>query len=143
MKLLIDTCVLPRCRLEEARIYKNRFGSDIGFEFLPMFDLADFQKDLDENLSLFSEGKLIFHEPVWGVEHSAPKGSRAYENGMYHILLTKKYAEILHPSDMVYHLNNCYVPADRKDEMLRISLETWRKCGLCSRESGFLWKIPD
>ena len=29
------------------------------------------------------------------VEHSAPKGSRAYEESMYHIMLTKKYAESL------------------------------------------------
>ena len=42
---------------------------------------------------------------------------------MYHILLTKKYAEILHPSEMVYHLNNCPVTDDKKDEMLKTSLE--------------------
>ena len=123
MELLIDTCVLPRCRLEEAQIYKDRFGSDVGFELLPMFDLAAFERNLEKNLPLFTGECLFFHEPVWGVEHSAPKGSRAYEKGMYHILLTKKYAEILHPTDMVYHLNNCRVPYDKKEEMLRVSLE--------------------
>lgn len=123
MDLLIDTCVLPRSKLETAQIYRERFGLKIGFEFLPMFDLMTFEANLKKNLDLFSEGTLFFHEPVWGVEHTAPKGSMEYKKSMYHILMTKKYAEILHPTDMVYHLNNCRVIAERKDEMLRTSLE--------------------
>ena len=123
MNLLIDTCVLPRAKLETVQIYKERFGSKIGFEFLPMFDLLTFEANLKKNLDLFSEGTLFFHEPVWGVEHTAPKGSIEYKKSMYHILMTKKYAEILHPTDMVYHLNNCRVIAERKDEVLRTSLE--------------------
>lgn len=124
MNLLIDTCVLPRSKLETAQIYRDRFGLKIGFEFLPMFDLLIFEANLKKNLDIFSEGTLFFHEPVWGVEHTAPKGSMEYKKSMYHILMTKKYAEILHPSDMVYHLNNCRVRAEIKDEMLRTSLES-------------------
>ena len=123
MIILADTCVLPRCHLEEAEIYRKKFGSGFGFELLPMFDLPEFEENLKANLSLFEGCPLFFHEPVWGVEHTAPKGSKAYENSMYHILLTKKYAEILHPSAMVYHLNNCSIPKGRKDQMLRTSLE--------------------
>ena len=123
MNLLIDTCVLPRCRLEEAKLYRDRYGLQIGFELLPMFDLMAFEADLENNLDLFSEGTLFFHEPVWGVEHTGPKGSIEYKESMYHILKTKKFAEILHPSDMVYHLNNDPVLPGKKDEMLRTSLE--------------------
>ena len=123
MNLLIDTCVLPRCRLEEAKLYRDRYGLQIGFELLPMFDLMAFEADLENNLELFSEGTLFFHEPVWGVEHTGPKGSIEYKESMYHILKTKKFAEILHPSDMVYHLNNDPVFPGKKDEMLRTSLE--------------------
>lgn len=123
MDLLIDTCVFPRCRLEEADTLRKRFGKRLGFELLPMFDLPDFEENLKKNLTLFCGCPLYFHEPVWGVEHSAPKGSDAYEKSMYHIRLTQKYADILHPSHMVYHLNNCIVPASEKDEMLKTSLE--------------------
>lgn len=123
MKIFIDTCVLPRAKLETATIYMEKYGKDLGFELLPMFDLKDFEDNLKENISLFEETSTVFHEPVWGVEHSAPKGSDAYEEGMYHINLTKKYADILKPKDMVYHLNNCVVPQDMKEQMLKTSLE--------------------
>ena len=123
MNVYIDTCVLPRSQLQTAGIYREMFGPALGFELLMMFDLAGFEENLRQNLDLFSGGPLLFHEPVWGVEHSAPKGSPAWEEGMYHLRLTKKYAEILHPSAMVYHLNNCAVEPSRKDRMLRTALE--------------------
>lgn len=87
-----------------------------------MFDLPDFENNLEKNRDLFAEGPLLFHEPVWGVEHSAPKGSRAYEESMYHIRLTRKWAEILHPEEMVYHLSNGPVIPAERDRMLKTSL---------------------
>jgi len=123
MDLYIDTCVLPRSQLQTGRIYRERYGPSLGFELLMMFDLPSFEANLEENLELFSAGPLVFHEPVWGVEHSAPKGSKAWEDGMYHLRLTKKFAEILHPPAMVVHMNNCQVRPENKEEMIRTSLE--------------------
>ena len=123
MKLYIDTCVMPRCRLEEAVIYRQNCGADLGFELLPMFDLPEFEENLCRNLSVFAEGPLIFHEPVWGVEHTARRGSPAWEESMHHLKLTRRYAEILHPTHLIYHFNNCAVSAARKQEMLDTSLE--------------------
>ena len=123
MQIYIDTCVLPRSHMECAGYYRDCFGPEIGFELLPMFDLPDFEANLRQNLSLFEKGPLIFHEPVWGVEHSTRKGSPAYEASMYHVRLTQKYAEILQPTDMVYHLNNCRVLPSQKDRMLSVTLE--------------------
>lgn len=122
MALYIDTCVLPRSQLQTGRIYRDRFGDGLGFELLMMFDLPDFEENLRQNLSLFESGPLMFHEPVWGVEHAAPKGSPAWEEGMYHLRLTKKYAEILKPAKMVYHLSNGAVDPSQKDRMLKTSL---------------------
>ena len=122
MNLFIDTCVLPRSQLEKGKFYRDRFGSCLGFELLPMFDLPDFADNLDRNLDLFAGGPLLFHEPVWGVEHAAPKGSAAYEESMFHLRLTKKYADILHPAGMVVHLNNGPVPAGAADAMLQTAL---------------------
>ena len=53
MKIFIDTCVLPRAKLETAKIYREKYGKDLGFELLPMFDLKDFEDNLKENISLF------------------------------------------------------------------------------------------
>lgn len=88
-----------------------------------MFDLSDFEDNLKQNLDLFAGGPLLFHEPVWGVDHSAPKGSTVWEEGMYHIRLTAKYAQILHPSMMVCHLNNGTVSPANRECMLRTALE--------------------
>ena len=124
LPVYIDTCVLPRSRLETAELYRKRFGPELGFELLMMFDLPDWEEDLKRNLPFFSRGPLIFHEPVWGVEHTAPRGSAVWEQGMYHIRLTEKYARILRPSDMVYHLNNCVIPDGKRDVLLNTSLES-------------------
>ena len=123
MSIYIDTCVLPRSRLETGKIYRERFGKGLGFELLMMFDLPDFEENLRQNLDLFAGGPLIFHEPVWGVEHSAPRGSAEWEAGMYHLRLTKKYAEILHPALMVCHLNNCPIRPGEEERMLKTALD--------------------
>ena len=123
MNIYIDSCVLPRSRLEAGRIYRERYGPSLGFELLMMFDLPDFEENLKQNLELFAEGPLTFHEPVWGVEHAAPRGSVQWEEGMYHLRLTQKYAAVLHPPTMVVHLSNGPVPSDMRDSMLRSALE--------------------
>lgn len=123
MGIYIDTCVLPRSRLEAGQFYRDHFGTALGFELLMMFDLPDFEKNLKQNLELFADSPLLFHEPVWGVDHSAPRGSAAWETGMYHLRLTQKYAGILHPSAMVFHLSNGKVPPGSAGNMLRHALE--------------------
>lgn len=123
MRVFIDTCVLPRSKLETGRIYREKYGVSLGFELLMMFDLPDFEDSLKRNLNLFVEGPLIFHEPVWGVEHAAPRGSVLWEDGMYHLRLTQKYAAILRPPVMVCHLSNGPVLPGAKDGMIRNALE--------------------
>ncbi|MBQ3653911.1 MAG: TIM barrel protein [Synergistaceae bacterium] len=122
-RIYIDTCVLPRCRIETARIYREAFGDMIGFELLPMFDLPEFEPNLEANIDFLREVPVSFHEPVFFVEHSSPKGSPEYEQSMHHLRMTKKFADILHPSHMVYHVNNCKVTPDAKASMLKTSLE--------------------
>ena len=122
-RIYIDTCVLPRCRIETAKIYREAFGDMIGFELLPMFDLPEFEPNLEANIDFLREVPVSFHEPVFFVEHSSPKGSPEYEQSMHHLRMTKKFADILHPSHMVYHVNNCKVTPDAKASMLKTSLE--------------------
>ena len=123
MNIYIDTCVLPRSRLETGRIYRERYGPALGFELLMMFDLPNFEDNLKQNLELFAEGPLIFHEPVWGVDHAAPRGSLLWKEGMYHLRLTQKYAKVLRPAAMVIHLSNGPVLPGMRDSMLRNALE--------------------
>ena len=115
--------MLPRAQLEAGRVYREAFGTSLGFELLLMFDLPEFEQSLEKNRDLFTEGPLHFHEPVWGVDHSAPKGSRAYEESMYHMRLTRKWAGILHPEAMVCHLSNGRVAPEEREIMLRTALD--------------------
>ena len=118
MKLFMDTCVLPRCHLEEAQLYRDQFGKRLGFELLPMFDLPEYEDNLRENLSLFSSGPLIFHEPVWGVEHTLEPGEPGWEESEYHLRKAEQYARLLAPTHMVVHLNNGPVaPAERESRL--------------------------
>lgn len=123
MKLYIDTCVLPRSSLETAAYYRTCCSPRIGFELLPMFDLPSFEENLRQNMGLLAEGPLIFHEPVWGVEHTAEDGTAAYEESMYHLRLTRKYADLLQPTHMVYHFSNCRIQERQKEHMLSTSLK--------------------
>ena len=129
MRLFIDTCVLPRCRLETAAVYRERFGPELGFELLPMFDIPEWEENLKQNLFLFRQGPLTFHEPVWGVEHTALPGTPGWLESMYHLQLTRKYADLLHPSSMVVHLNNCPVPDRAKGRLLKIALKRLKELG--------------
>ena len=88
MQIYIDTCVLPRCRLEEGWLYRERFGEQLGFELLLMFDIPDFEANLKQNRAMLEAGPLIFHEPVWGVEHTAARGSMAWEESQFHLQKT-------------------------------------------------------
>ena len=124
MQIYMDTCVLPRCRLEEGRLYRERLGEKLGFELLLMFDLPDFEANLERNRTLLEAGPLVFHEPVWGVEHTAERGSGAWQESRFHLQKTAEWAKRLHPACMVYHLNNCAVPPGGKDRMLRRTLES-------------------
>ena len=123
MNFYLNTCVFPRSHLEAGKIYRDRFGPSLGFELLMMFDLPDFEENLKQNLDLLAGGPVRFHEPVFGVEHSAPRGSAAWEEGMYHLRLTQKYARILHPSVMVFHLSNRIIPPGDPEPLLRTALE--------------------
>lgn len=138
MDLLIDTCVFRRCHMEEAEIYRSHFGSTFGFEILPMFDLPDFEENFRKNIRLFQDCPLFFHEPVWGVEHTAPAGSPAYQESMHHILLTRKFTDILKPSHMVYHLNNCSVSETEKERMLQTSLDNLEEMRSVFRDVSLL-----
>lgn len=122
MRIYINTCVLPRCHLETAKIYLDAFAGSVGIELLPMFDLPEFEGNLESNIDILRLLPVSFHEPVFCVEHSAPKGTPKYACTMHHMTLTQKYASILHPLHMVYHLNNCAVTPATKPEMLKNSL---------------------
>ncbi len=143
--LLIDTCVFGAVKMDRVPEYSRTYGDRVGFEVLAMFDLPEFEGRLREQLDVFARHRITFHGPVFEAEHSAPRGTPAYDRTMYHVRKTLDYARILRPGYMVMHLNNCVVTPERKDEMLRTALENYRElqdlfgplgCGIVVENTG-------
>ncbi|MBO5550613.1 MAG: TIM barrel protein [Lachnospiraceae bacterium] len=125
--IYVDTCVYGTGKMEKVPEYATTFGKRIGFEILAMFDLPDFEEKLKAQLPVFSQHKAAFHGPVFCVEHSAKRGTPAYEETMWHVRKTRDYARELHSRHFVMHLNNCEVAAGKKEEMLKNALENYQE----------------
>lgn len=121
----VNTCVYGARKFPLIRDYIDLFGEDIGFEILAMFDLPEFEPVLKEQLPILKKQRISFHGPVFCAEHSAKKGTDAYEETMYHVRKTREYAEILRSTHFTMHLNNCKVEPGKKEEMLRNALENY------------------
>ncbi len=123
----INTCVFGREQLYKAGEYSDMYRNQVGFEILSKFDLPEFETELQETLPVFEKHHIGFHGPVFCAEHSAPRGSAAYEETMMHIHKTLPYAKHLKSDYLVMHLNNCIVEPEKKDEMLRNALENYKE----------------
>ncbi len=126
-KVFMDTCLLGFGKMNQIPVYARRYGERLGFEVLAMFDLPHFEAELRQQAEALSRHEITFHGPVFGVEHSAPRGSKAWEESMYHIRKTEEFARLLGSRSLVMHLNNCRVAEGEKDRMLRCALESYRE----------------
>ena len=81
MNIYIDTCVLPRSQLETGRVYRERFGTSLGFELLMMFDLKDFEENLKQTFPCLRKGPFCStsRSGGWSIPRpgAAPPGRRA------------------------------------------------------------------
>ncbi|MBP3729309.1 MAG: TIM barrel protein [Lachnospiraceae bacterium] len=121
----INTCVFGTEKLDLVPHYIRRFGEGIGFEILPMFDLPVFEDAFRAVLDDFASRLVSFHGPVFEAEHSAPRGTPAYERTMWHVQKTFRYAGLLRSCHFTMHLNNETVRPGQKDEMLRNALTNY------------------
>lgn len=126
-RIYINTCVFGAEKMEKVPEYTKAYGSGIGFEILAMFDLPAFEEKLKAQLPVFSASSISFHGPVFQAEHSAKRGTKEYEETMWHVRKTFEYAKILHGRHFTMHLNNCEVIPGKKDEMLKNALENYRE----------------
>ena len=125
--IYVNTCVYGAEKMEKVRDYSQAFGNAIGFEILSMFDLPDFEEKLTSALPVLERHRISFHGPVFCAEHSAKRGTKAYEETMWHVNKTFEYAKRLHSSHFTMHLNNCEVLPEKKEEMLENALENYKE----------------
>ena len=125
--IFVNTCVYGAKKFPMVRDYIGDYGHRIGFEILSMFDLPEFEDRLKESLDCLEAQAISFHGPVFCAEHSAPKGSREYEETMWHIRKTLQYARPLRSRHLTMHLNNATVRPETRDAMLRNALENYKE----------------
>ncbi len=99
----------------------------LGVEVFPLFHSKSYEQELKNILPLLKGRPITFHGPYYGAEHSAKKGSRAYEKTMEMVEKTLEYCKALNAGHFVFHHNNSMVLKDKKEEMLRISRENYRE----------------
>lgn len=125
--IYVDTCPFGKGKMRLIGDYAERYRGRIGFEVLAMFDLPDFEAELETELPVLKTCPVCFHGPVFQAEHSAPRGSAEYEETMWHVRKTEKYAKLLNSSHFVMHLNNRSFTEEEKEGMLRNALENYRE----------------
>lgn len=125
--VFINTCIFGTEKMPLIADYARQYRGRIGFEVLSMFDLPAFELELESLIPVLETCPVTFHGPVYCVEHSAPRGSAAYEETMYHIRKTITYAERLHSGHLTMHLNNCVVEEGQKQAMLCNALENYKE----------------
>lgn len=125
--IFINTCLFGEAFFSRVCNYAASYGSRLGFEILAMFDLPKFEDELIKTLNELRKHQIAFHGPVFCAEHSAARGTAEYEETMYHVGLTRKYAEILRSRHFTMHLNNCRVDPARKSEMLYNAQENYKE----------------
>ncbi len=126
-RIYINTCVFGAAKMEKVPEYTASYDQEIGFEILSMFDLPEFEGKLKAQLPSFEASSISFHGPVFCAEHSAKRGTKEYEETMWHVRKTYEYAKALHSRHFTMHLNNCEVLPEEKDLMLQNALENYRE----------------
>nr|MBQ6242017.1 sugar phosphate isomerase/epimerase [Lachnospiraceae bacterium] len=125
--ICINTCVFGTGKMDRIPELLGRYPGRLGFEILSMFDLPDFEPALRQQLDALASCPVSFHGPVYECEHSAARGTEAYERTMFHVRKTLEYARLLHSRHFTMHLNNCLVLPRKKDEMLQNALENYEE----------------
>lgn len=127
MSILLSTNLYGLRQLKNALHYTDVFGSNIGFEILPLFHNVNYKEELKELVPEFQKTVISFHSPYYDAEYSAPKGTDVYCRTMKMVEDTLDFCRILNSRYMVFHHNNCKINEEKRDEMIKISCENYRE----------------
>ena len=127
MGLLISTNMYQAGELERVFPFLESEGAPIGLELFPLFHVEAYEQELKGLSERLLRYPISFHGPYYRAEHSAAKGSEAYERTMEYVKKTLEYCVRFNSRYMVFHHNNCRVRADSRAEMIRISCENYRE----------------
>lgn len=128
MSLLISTNMYRAGQLRKVFEITDSFpGVKIGVEVFPLFHEDGYEEELKASFDRLEKLPVSFHGPYYQTEHSAPKGSEAYEQSMRYVEQTLRWAEKLKCRYLVFHHNNCAIPSGERSKMLQNAFESLKE----------------
>lgn len=121
MSILVSTSMYSSKNFKNILHFAERYKGKVGAEIFPRFDEPEFVGVLRECLPVLKNMPISFHEPYFEVEHTADFDSKEYRMTMHRLSSMLKYGSVMGCEYIVYHHNNCAVPEDKKEKLLKIS----------------------
>lgn len=121
MSVLVSTSMYSSKNFKNITHFIERYNGKVGAEIFPRFDEQEFEGVLKDCLPVLKQVPISIHEPYFEVEHTAVLGTKEYKKTMHRLSSMIKYGSIMGCEYIVYHHNNCAVPEDKKEELLKIS----------------------
>lgn len=128
MSLLISTNMYRASDFQKVFEITDSFpGVNIGVEIFPMFHEDCYDGEMEKSFHKLEQMPVSFHGPYYQTEHSAPKGSAAYEESMKYLTQTLGWAEKMKCRYLVFHHNNCVVLPEQRKKMLENAFENLKE----------------
>ena len=127
MSLLLSTNMYKPGQLSRLIPHLKAFDGQVGAELFPLFDADSYEEELIRCEPELQNLPISFHGPYYETEHSARRGTPAYERSMELIRKTLPYCVRLHSRYLVFHHNNIPVAEERREDMIWVSKENYRE----------------
>ncbi len=105
------------------KLQSNNPNIEIGIELFPEFQTEKFDQFLAKYSADLKRFSMSLHGPYIATEHSAPKGSVAYEKSTEYFKKSLQLANEVNASYIVYHHNNRPFNLAEKPDMIKTSSE--------------------
>lgn len=137
MNILLSTNTFIETGYKPLKILLDEYQTfKFGLELFPNFENIQFNQDLEDIKLLIEDRTLSVHGPYFSVEHSAPKGSEAYDYAMNQIDKTLKLCESLDIHHLVFHHSNKEITEDNKAESIEESTKNLRELNeICAKSN--------
>lgn len=93
-------------------------NQDIGIEIFPNFKNAAFQVALEKQMPHLKQHPISLHGPYFNIEHSAAKGTEAYDYAMAEVTEIFELAKETQAEHIVFHHNNKIITPENKVETI-------------------------
>lgn len=116
MRILIST--LPFVEGEFTDVFKVleqvKATQNVGIEIFPVFKSHQFNETIEKHIDQINRYVTTLHGPYFDIEHSAPKGTEAYELAIEEFKRVIELGETTAASHIVFHYNNKVITTENK-----------------------------